>query len=73
MDKCAFDLGKRCHAITEKKCKGCKFYKTKEQLKEGRERATARLMTLDRELLNDINRKYYTGRSRFEDAEREES
>lgn len=68
MDKCAFDLGKRCHAMTEKKCDGCKFFKTKEQLKAGREKATDRLMTLDRELLNDIKAKYYSGRGRFDDG-----
>lgn len=73
MDKCAFDLGNKCHAVTDKVCLGCKFRKTKEELKAGREKATKRLMTLDRTLLNDINRKYYRGRSRFEDAGREES
>lgn len=67
-DKCAFDLGKRCHAMTTKKCDDCKFYKTKEQLKEGREKATDRLITLDRALLNDIKSKYYNGRSRFDDG-----
>lgn len=64
MDKCAFDLGKRCHALTVKECAGCKFRKTERELKAGREKATNRLMTLDRALLNDIKQKYYTGRKR---------
>lgn len=67
MNKCAFDLGKKCHALTVKDCKGCKFHKTKEQLKKGREKATERLMTLDRALLNDIKATYYNGRSRKND------
>lgn len=62
MDKCAFDNGNKCHAVTDKVCLGCKFRKTKEELKAGREKASARLMTLDRTLLNEIKQKYYTGR-----------
>lgn len=73
MNNCAFDLGKRCHAMTEKKCDCCKFYKTKEQLKAGREKATERLMTLDRELLSHIKFKYHIGKGSFDDAGREES
>jgi hypothetical protein len=74
MDKCAFDFGKRrCYALNVKKCEGCRFFKTEEELKAGREKATDRLMTLDRKFLNDINRKYYGGRSRFTDDRRGES
>ena len=65
MNKCAFDRGKKCFALTTKKCNGCNFYKTKEQLKEGREKATDRLMTLDMVTLKHIKAKYYCGRSAF--------
>lgn len=59
MSKCAFEAGKMCHAVTEKKCKFCHFRKTAEELRVGREKATERLMKLDRETLNNIKRKYY--------------
>lgn len=66
MDKCAFDLGKRkCSALTTKNCVGCKFCKSTEELREGREKATARLMTLDMVTLKHIKAKYYCGRSSF--------
>jgi hypothetical protein len=59
MDKCAFDLGKRkCSALTTKNCVGCKFCKSTEELKEGREKATERLMTLDKATFDYINDKY---------------
>lgn len=64
MNKCAFDLDKKCSALNVKDCEGCNFYKTKEQLKKGREKATDRLMTLDRALLNDIKANYYNGMGR---------
>ena len=65
MDGCVFDMGEKCFALTEKKCKGCKFCKTKEELKNGRDQATARLMTFDREVLNKIKAKYYSGQKTF--------
>lgn len=58
MSECAFDKRKKCIALTTKKCNGCNFYKTKEQLNEGREKATARLMTLDKATSDYINAKY---------------
>ena len=62
MSKCGFDYGEdMCYAVTEKQCEGCRFRKTKEELQEGRDKATKRLMTLDRVFLNDIKRKYYSG------------
>ena len=61
MGECAFDAGKkRCSALKSKECQGCRFYKTAEELIEGHEKAMNRLITLDRELLNHIKRKYYT-------------
>ena len=68
MDKCAFEASKiKCSALKTKKCIGCAFRKSKEELKEGREKATDRLMTLDKVTLKDIKAKYYTGRSAFKD------
>lgn len=49
MSKCVFDYGEdMCYAVTEKQCQGCRFRKTAEELQEGRDKATKRLMTLDR-------------------------
>lgn len=65
MSKCAFDYGEdMCYAVTEKQCKGCRFRKTQEELQEGRDKATKRLMTLDRLRLNKIKQKYYNDRRR---------
>ena len=61
MERCAFDLGEKCNAMAEKNCNGCKFRKTEQELKEGREKAVTRLMTLDRTFLNGVKRKYYYG------------
>ena len=64
MEKCAFDLEKRkCAALTEKKCEGCKFFKTKEELEAGREKAMNRLMSMDKKQFYYFNNKYYGGRS----------
>ena len=43
MSECVFDLGKKCVALTEKKCSKCKFAKTAEQLEEGCKKAKRRL------------------------------
>lgn len=62
-NKCAFDLEDRCSALTEMRCKGCKFRKTKEELEEGRRKAKEKLCDkydyLER---HDIFGKYYCGR-----------
>lgn len=61
MGECAFDAGKRrCSALKSKECQGCRFYKTGEELIEGHEKAMNRLLSLDREFLNHIKRKYYS-------------
>ena len=65
MMKCAFDLGEKCNAMAEKNCNGCKFRKTEQELKEGREKAVTRLMTFDRAFLEGIKRKYYRGRAKL--------
>ena len=44
MGTCVFDLEEGvCSALTEKKCEHCRFYKTAEQLAEGRRKAEDRL------------------------------
>ena len=58
MHECAFDLGKKCFALTEKQCKGCKFRKTNEELAEGREKARRRIESLPIMERNHIKNKY---------------
>ena len=62
-EKCVFDLGEKCYALNEKKCQGCNFFKTRQQLDAGRAKA--------KKLLNEkygfkeraaICHKYYSGR-----------
>lgn len=38
MEKCTFDKGDICYALTKKKCENCKFYKTKEQFLANRKK-----------------------------------
>ena len=59
MNKCAFDNGDKCNAMTEKKCLGCKFRKTEEELKAGREKSLARLETFPLAWKMHIKRKYH--------------
>ena len=65
MDKCAFDLGEKCAAMTERKCPGCHFFKTQEELKEGRDKAAKRVASLDPDLKQYIRHKYYGDRRRY--------
>ena len=65
---CAFDLGKKCGAVTEKKCAGCKFFKTEEQLKEGRSKAAERIRRLDPELKSYLFHKYFPRRRGDDDV-----
>ena len=45
-EKCAFDEGEwKCSALTKKRCKGCSFFKTEEQLAAGREKAEEVVIT----------------------------
>ena len=39
MADCYFDRGKRCEALTVKKCEGCTFHKTEQEYNAGIERA----------------------------------
>lgn len=59
MNKCAFDREDHCTALNAKQCKGCHFYKTEYELKEGRQKALDRLSSLPKSKQIRIARKYY--------------
>lgn len=59
MENCVFNKGKKCSALTPKKCKNCSFRKTEEELTAGREKARERLESLPREQYEALMRKYY--------------
>lgn len=42
-EPCAMDNGASCKALTKKKCFGCRFYKTKEQLAWQKENCSRRI------------------------------
>lgn len=44
---CAFDRGYECSALVHKQCQDCPFYKTIEQLEQGRKASIERLIRLD--------------------------
>lgn len=56
--ECAFDKNTFCAALTEKRCNGCSFRKTREELDAGRERADDRIATLPEEQQEHIRKKY---------------
>ena len=60
MKICVFDKGEECDALREKKCLGCSFCKTTEELKEGRSKAFERIEKLPLSDRIAIHRKYYT-------------
>ena len=64
---CAFDREEKCAALKEKICFGCSFYKTKEELMEGREKAAIRVSRLEPTYRRNIKDKYYDGRRAFKD------
>ncbi len=61
MENCAFNNGDNCVALTKKECEGCAFYKTREELVEGRRKATERINGLPGALQTRISNKYYSG------------
>ena len=67
MDKCGFDYGDSCKALSEKICLGCSFYKTKEEIAEVRDKAAVAVANLEPKLKNHIRKKYYGGRRVFKD------
>ena len=58
MNNCAFERGKQCIALREKKCLLCPFYKTEEQLEEGRKKARNRIRHLPEGKQKIIKTKY---------------
>lgn len=66
-NKCAFDCGDSCKAMKEKICIGCSFYKTQEELEDGRDKAAVAVANLEPKLKNHIRKKYYGGRRAFKD------
>lgn len=67
-NECAFDLVGGCSALKEKKCEGCHFFKTKEEVLEGRAKADERVNQLDLGLQQCIRHKYYGGFRRYRDG-----
>ena len=63
--KCAFDRGEDCRALNAKECRGCNFYKTEEELREGRDKAEAKVLRLEPALKIYIRYKYYGGRRTY--------
>jgi C4-type Zn-finger protein len=59
MEKCVFDKGKKCSALSVRDCEKCSFRKTERELAEGRDNARKRLETLPDEQYNAIMKKYY--------------
>ena len=62
MNDCAFNNDKKCIALNKKKCAGCPFRKTQEELNEGRQKALKRISKLPPKTQAHILTKYYTRR-----------
>ena len=58
---CAFSSGRKCAVLTRYTCAWCSFYKTRQQLDEGRKKAAERLKTLPDTKQMYITAKYYEG------------
>ena len=59
MSICAFDRDGECVALNTKQCVGYRFNKTEWELKEGRKKATERILSLPKATHIRIARKYY--------------
>lgn len=62
-NKCVFNIGNKCGALTTKKCEKCSFYKTAEELKNGRQKSLKRLDMIDGGV--ELFRKYYCEETRY--------
>lgn len=62
MIKCAFDGEDKCLVLLEKSCEKCSFFKSKQKLIEGREKAEKRLKSLSDKKQSVIYDKYYSKR-----------
>ena len=61
MDKCFADNGFKCGILKEKKCEGCVFRKTYQQVEISKKRALRRLKSLDWDSRKYIAEKYGVG------------
>lgn len=62
-DKCVFYRSdNNCAALVTKRCGGCAFFKTAEQLEEGRRRSEARIERLPRQKREHIKETYRSSR-----------
>lgn len=66
-ERCAFDYGESCKALKDKVCLGCSFYKTQEELDEGRDKAAKRVSELEPVHRRNIGDKHYGGRRVFKE------
>ena len=66
MIKCAFDKDEICIALREKSCLNCSFYKSENNLKEGRRKAEDRLERLPLDIKTRIFRTYNKGSVNYE-------
>lgn len=62
MDKCFAENNSSCRVLKIKDCNGCRFYKTKKEAEEGKEKALDRIMRLDEEVRRNIIDTYYNGK-----------
>lgn len=65
MLKCAFDRGDECSVLEFKKCQGCRFFKTDEQVKKSREKSEARISALPATTRRRILNKYQSSAKRL--------
>lgn len=68
MEKCVFEHGEYCEALTCKECKGCSFRKTEEELNKGRRKVLCRLYMLPASKKRYISSKYHKGKRLFSGA-----
>lgn len=60
--KCFADLSENyCSVLKPKKCMGCSFFKTEEQVEKDREMAIKRIDSLDKTTKQNIYEKYFKG------------
>ena len=60
MFECAFDRGNdKCLALTEQDCMNCRFFKTKEEVKENRRLVKEHISKLPDDVKAKIIRTYY--------------
>lgn len=59
-EKQCFAYGKnQCKILKEKKCEGCRFYKTKKEAESDRQKAIERIHSLDEKARSYVMEKYH--------------